>query len=84
MKIKPLFKIGKEIIIISSCHICGRELRNPKSIALGVGPVCLARITPMRRTRHPSVLKSDIIPKLFDLEEEENVDQSRNRELPKS
>lgn len=35
------------------CGICGRALTNPRSIALGIGPVCLARYVPELAERRP-------------------------------
>ena len=80
MKLK--FELFREIKIFATCSKCGRILKNPKSIAMGIGPVCLAKTEKKRRRQ--SVLKSATIPRLFYLEEEENVDESGDRKLPKS
>ncbi len=51
----------------SSCRKCGRALKNPQSVRLGIGPVCLAKEIGQRRPKR-IILHSAIIPRLFDVE----------------
>ncbi len=77
---KPFFKPLKGVPY--TCSVCGRLLKDPKSIAMGIGPVCLSKagVKKIRRT----VIHSTVIPRLFDLEEITYVEENRDRKLPKS
>jgi len=82
MRTKPFFEKPKIATTHVCCRICGRTLKDPKSVSIGIGPVCLARET--RRIRTSVVINSKIIPRLFDLEDEQNVEKDRDKELSKS
>ena len=82
MRTKPFFEKPKIATTHVCCRICGRMLKDPKSVSIGIGPVCLARET--RRIRTSVVINSKIIPRLFDLEEITDVEENRDRKLPKS
>jgi hypothetical protein len=36
------------------CKVCGRKLKNPKAVELGVGPVCFKRLN---QDRHKKLFK---------------------------
>ncbi len=55
------------------CRKCGRALTNPESVELGIGPVCLSKEIRQNRPKR-IILYSAVIPRLLDLEEEENAD----------
>lgn len=49
---------------LPKCRMCGRALKNPESVRLGIGPVCLMREIG-QRTSKKSALHSLIIPRLI-------------------
>lgn len=62
------------------CRKCGRNLKNPVSVRLGIGPTCL------RKELGPKLYparKGIIYPKLLK-EDEENIRQDRDPKLPVS
>lgn len=94
------------------CRRCGRILKNPKSIALGIGPTCLKKETTTGEVKTfftmeeiaamfnipPEVIKKiekqaalqikvfkriNRIPYPMILKDDNNVNQSRNKKLPK-
>ncbi len=53
------------------CIKCGKILKNPVSIRLGIGPICLSRQIGLHHPKRFSPMSSDIIPRLFDIEKKE-------------
>ncbi len=68
---------------MARCKVCGKELKDPVSVRLGIGPVCLAK---QRGSKPKLVVSVYNLPPLFDLakKDEENADQGGNPELPES
>jgi len=54
------------------CRRCGKSLKNPQSIRLGIGPVCLMREIGERSLGKRRVLRSAVIPPFLILEGEES------------
>ncbi len=61
-----------------SCRKCGRPLRNPTSVRLGIGPVCLRKEIGERLPKRV-ILLSTVIPRLFDLEIEEGKETNADK-----
>jgi hypothetical protein len=46
--------------MVLTCRVCHRELKNPKSIRMGIGPVCLAK-----EKKEEMELKTTMVPPKF-------------------
>jgi hypothetical protein len=58
---------------ISICRRCGKVLKNPISIRLGIGPVCLEKETGKPKGSRITALHSSTIPRLFDIKKKEET-----------
>jgi len=38
--------------VLAKCRVCGRTLKDPTSIKIGVGPVCLGKKRVIKRINH--------------------------------
>lgn len=63
------------------CRVCGRALKNPTSVRMSIGPVCLMRERGQLRKR---VFEDPVYPRLLDVpkieksKDDENAEQSRD------